>query len=555
MSSGPRWLLIAAILMLGIGEIGWGMFHAIARFRADMQAMALRQRSEERQHQANFRPLPGTKPHLFTRDEANAFLDKAKRAEAIADPLQRCLAYPDPPGSHWSTDAVSAYCHYRFQHVITFAEVQKLIQDGHAAELDKRFEEILQAQLTDPAARGRLDRAFFQDFNNGSFEIRPTLDAWTRASPKSAFAWAASGYAYVAMAAAARGEQYLSDTPPSSIDAMDKLMAQADTDLQRARALDPRLTPIYSAMINAGPLSLGDKYTSDAATRGLAIAPDNFAIYSILMWSNEPRWGGSLQAMSALSERAQRLADKNPLLRMLQSERPYYEVETCNCATPHQLAAYPAALDQLALSSHLLMAGNAARGSNHAVSLIYLSEALRFNPALDDARIQRVYDLVDFDEAAWGVAEATRMIAALPRNEDALKARAHAYLIQGDDAHAEQDYRAMSTLAPADLESLALLGSLYANRTHDWDKAWAVASQLIELRPDYPYGWMLRADIQQNQPRPGLKDTVEYFEAHFGSKNPGLHKIAVQMRSAMLLQNHSGAKVLANKASHAAATH
>lgn len=553
MGSGPRWLLIVVIIVLGFGEMGWLTIQTRARVRADMHANALRYQAREQQHKTDFRPLPGTKPHLFTRDEANAFLDRAKQAESIADPLQRCLAYPDPPGSHWSADTVSAYCHYRFQHVISYAEVQKVIQDGHAAEVDQRFNEILQAQLTDPQARGRLDRAFYQDFNNGSFEIRPTLDAWKRASPKSAFAWAASGYAYVAMAAAARGGQYMSDTPQSNIDAMDKLLAQADTDLRHAMALDPRLTPVYSAMINAGVLSLGDKYTSDAATRGLAIAPDNYAIYDMLMWSKEPKWGGSLRAMSALSERAQQLADKNPLLRMLQSARPYYEVDNCDCATPLELAAYPAALDQLTSSGHLLMAGNAARGSNHAVSLVYLSEALRFNPALDNARVHRVYDLVDFDEAAWGVAEATRMTAALPGDEEPLKARAHAYLIQAHYRHAEQDYQAASTLAPSDLHSLEMLGNLYVNQTHDWDKGWAVADQLIKARPDNPYGWMLRAAIQKDQPRPGLKDTVAYFDAHFGSKDPALHRIAVDMHSAMVLQNHSGAKVLAEKSAHATA--
>lgn len=552
MGSGPRWLLIVALVVLGIGEIAWQSFQAMARFRADMQSAALRYRTQEQQHRANFRPLPGTRPHLFTRDEANAFLDRAKQAEAITDPLQRCLAYPDPPGSHWSADTVSAYCHYRFQHVITFAEVQQLIQDGHAAEVDKRFNAILQAQLTDPQARGRLDRAFHQDFNNGSFEIRPTLDAWKRAAPKSAFAWAASGYAYVAMAADARGGQYMSDTPQSNIDAMDRLLAQADTDLRRAIALDPRLTPEYTAMIHAGGLSLGDKYALDAARRGHAIAPDDFDIYSEQMWLEQPNWYGSLAAMDRLAAQAQLLAGKNPMLRMLLSDRPLYEVQRCQCTTLQQLGAYPAALDHLGLSGDLRAAGDAASGSNHPVALIYLSEALRFNPELDDARTRRVYDLVDFDEPAWGVADASRMVTADPRNEDPLKARAYAYLVQSDFTHAEQDYRAASMLAPADLQPLAMLGNLYVNQTHDWEKGWAVADQLIKSRPNYPYGWMLRAAIQEHQPRPGLKDTVAYFEAHFGSKNPTLHKIAVDMHSAMVLQNHSGAKVLAARGKSAA---
>ncbi|HWU74882.1 MAG TPA: DUF4034 domain-containing protein [Rhodanobacter sp.] len=553
MGSGPRWLLLTAIIVLGLGEFGWGLHLGMVGFKADLHAAALQHPAARPPQRANARPLPATKPHLFTRDEANAFLDKARKAEAIADPLQRCLAYPDPPGSHWSADAVRAYCHYRFQHVITFGEVQKLIQDGRAAEVDRRFAQMLQAQLTEPDARGRLDRAFYQDFNNGSFDIRPTLDAWTRDAPNSAFAWAASGYAYVQMAAKARGAEYMADTPQSSVDAMDKLLVLADSDLRHALALEPRLTPAYSAMINAGTLGLGHRYVADAARRGLAIAPDNLDIYDMLIWSYQPKWGGSLGKMSALAEQAQRQADKNPLLRMLQSARPYYEVDNCGCATALELAAYPAALDQLISSGNLLMAGNAARGNNHAVSLIYLSEALRFNPALDYARMNRVYDLVDFDEAAWGVAEASHAIKALPRDGEPLKARAYAYMMQGDYSRAEQDYRAAFTLVPTDLESLARLGDLYVNQTHDWDKGWAVADQLIKARPDYPYGWMLRADIQQHQPRPGMQDTVEYFEQHFAGKNAQLHKIAVEMRSAMVLQNHSGAKVLAAKPAHVTA--
>ena len=553
MSSGPRWLLIAAILMLGIGEIGWGMFHAIARFRADMQAMALRQRSEERQHQANFRPLPGTQPHLFTRDEANAFLDKAKRAEAIADPLQRCLAYPDPPGSHWSADAVSAYCHNRLQHLITFAEVQQLIQDGKAAEVDRRFAQLEQEQFTDPAAHGRLDRAFYQDFYNGSFDIRPTLDAWKRDAPDSAFAWAASGYAYVQMASAARGGQYISDTPQSNIDAMDRLLALADTDLHHAIKLDPRLTPVYGAMIHAGGLGLGGAYARDAVRRGLAIAPDNFDIYDEQMWLEQPKWYGSLAAMDRLAAQAQLQAGKNPMLRMLLSRRPLYEVRNCHCTTLQQLAAYPAALDHLGLSGNLEAAGDLASGNNHPMALIYLSEALRFAPELNDARIRRVYDLVDFDEPEWGIADASRMVAALPRDEEPLRARAFAYIMLGDYANAEQDYRTATEVAPTDLDSLARLGDLYVNQTHDWDEGWEVADQLIKARPDYAYGWVLRASIQLHQPRPGLQDTVKYFEAHFAGQNPQLHRVAVDMRSAMVLQNHSGGKVLAAKAAHTTA--
>ena len=538
MGSGPRWLLIVAIILLGIGEWGWAF---ITGMKQASQLSAQFAQQSEPIH------LDPAKRHLFTREEANTFLVAAKQAEVIKDPLQRCLAYPDPPRSHWSPEAVTAYCHYRYQPVIPFTEVQSLIQSGHAAEVDKRFAQVLQAQLTQPDLRGLLDRTYYEDFNNGSFDIRPTLDAWKRDSPRSAYAYAASGYAYVQMAFDARGEQYIANTPQSSIDAMDKLLTQADADLRHAIELDPRVTPAYTAMVNAGGLSLGRTYGLDAARHGLAIAPDNYAIYDMQMWLDQPKWGGSLMAMKHLADQAQAHAKGNPLLILLQSRQPFYEANNCECEKDIELAAYPAALDQVALSTDLAKAGNAASGSMRLeMSVIYLSEALRFNQGLDGERVRRAFALVDFDEAGWAVTEASQLIATSPRNADAFKVRAHAYEEMNDYAHAEKDFRAALVLDPNDLWSLSQLGEMFVYWTHDWDKGWDVADQLIKAHPENPYGWILRATIQEQQPRAGLKDTVEYFAAHFGS-DPAMAKRLTRMRAALTLQTHSGNQVLAGK--------
>lgn len=538
MGSGPRWLLIVLVVLLGIGEWVWGYHSVMLRMTAGVKA-------ESARHVAS-PPLPAAKARQFTRDETYAFLAAAKQAEAIKDPLQRCLAYPDPPGSHWSKDAVAAYCRYRLQSAITFAEAQKLIQDGHAAELDRRLAAALHAQQADADARGLLDRIYQQDFDNGSFDIRPTLDAWKRDSPDSAFAWAASGTAYVAMAFDARGGAFMKDTPDSSVDSMGKLLTQADNDLRRAIALNPQVTPAHVALINAGGLGYGRAYTDEAIRSALAAAPDDYAIYNMAMWTRQPKWGGSLAAMDQLAAQAQTHA--NPLMKLLLSERPYYEVANCDCAQDVELAAYPAALDQLTNSTYLAKAGYAANGShNGAVSAIYLSEAQRFAPDRVDARIHRTYALVDFDEADWAVADVSHLLAASPHDTDALNARAYAYEMQGDYAHAEQDHRALLAIDPNDTSALARLGGLLVYSTHDWDEGWDVASRLIKAQPKNPYGWMLRASIQEKQPRAGLSDTVDYFEAHFSS-DPQLRKIATQMRSTLILQTHSGNQVLAGKA-------
>lgn len=530
MNSKQRGVLIAAIVLLGVGEGAWTIHSVYAQISHQEELLIARQPTPP--------PLPAARE--FTRDEGYAFFAAAEKAEAIADPLQRCLVYPDPPGSHWSHDAVAAYCHYRLQPVITFAEAQKLIQDGHAAELDRRLAAALHAQQTAPDSRGLLDRIYQQAFDDGSFDIRPTLDAWKRDSPDSAFAWAASGTAYVAMAFQARGGAYMKDTPESSVDAMDKLLAQADNDLRRAIALNPQVTPAHVALINAGGLGYGRAYTDAAIRSALAAAPDDYSIYSMAMWTQQPKWGGSLEQMDQLAAQAQAHARTNPLMKLLLSERPFYEVDNCDCEQDAELAAYPTALDQLASSSYLVKAGYAADGSrNLAVSGIYLSEALRFLPNRNDVRSHRTYALVDFDEAAWVIADLGRLLATSPRDTDALKARAYAYEMQGDYAHAEHDLRTLLAIDPGDAGTLPALGDMFVNLAHDWNKGWAVADQLIREQPQNPYGWMLRATIQEQQSRPGLDATADHLQAQFG-KDPQVAKIIVRMRAAVALRKHAG---------------
>ena len=52
-------------------------------------------------------------------------------------------------------------------------------------------------------------------------------------------------------------------------------------------------------------------------------------------------------------------------------------------------------------------------------------------------RTRRVYALLDYDEAAWAAADVTRVLARTPGDREALEARAYAYDLMGDYAHAD----------------------------------------------------------------------------------------------------------------------
>ena len=345
------------------------------------------------------------------------------------------------------------------------------------------------------------------------------------------------------MAYDARGGNYISKTPLSNIDSMDRLAQLADADLQQAIKLNPKITPAYVAMILLGGMSLGGDYALAAAKRGLVQDPGDLAIYDQWMWLEQPNWYGSLADMDAVAHDAQKHADRNPLLRMLLSERDLYRIDKCKCAPAEELSAYEAVLDTLAGVQVIDDAGYAAKDANDLAAMtIYFSEALRFNPDLRGDRIDRMYGLVEFDDFPWVFAEANALLAQSPDDEFTIKARGWAYLTKGDLPHAQQDFETATELDPTDMWALARLGDVYLQHGQQWDKAWEVANRLVQKDPQHLDGWVMRASIQEQQPRPGLKDTVDYLESHFFTDRKNLQFNAYIAHLRTVAQQHAAAK-------------
>jgi hypothetical protein len=74
------------------------------------------------------------------------------------------------------------------------------------------------------------------------------------------------------------------------------------------------------------------------------------------------------------------------------------------------------------------------------------------------------------------------------------------------------------------------LGHIYVHSTHEWDKGWAIANRLMQISPDNPEGWLLRAGIQKDQPRDGLNQTISDFVAKFGG-DPSKQMFVERMRA------------------------
>lgn len=481
-------------------------------------------------------PLPPTEVAEYTHQQVVDFLAKAKSAESINDPVQRCLAYPDIPGSHWDPAVVRAYCHYRYQPLITLDDIRELIRSGRIAELDRRMQEALTMQQKDPDARSRLDLSYQRAIKSSAKDLRPLLEAWKRASPKSAFAYAASGYLYVQVALDERGEDYLTKTAPDRLRRMNARLASAEAELYQAITLDPQVTPAYAALIQGANIGENHDYAEHIVDQAIAVDPANFSIYESAMQVQEPRWGGSLGSMQSLVNQALVHAKENPLLAVFQTEVDFYQINACDCSGVQQVALYTALFRHPSTSAHLWTASDAAADARVTpVALVLLSETLRFNPWATRARAQRSLSLTEFGDARWALQDADQAIKEDPGDAAGYKARALALESLNDYTHAEAALNKAIALDVSDSWPLIELGNIYGYRTREWDKAWVVSDEAVRKFPDVPFGWILRARVQMQQPRPGLKATYEEFARRFGS-DPNQQQAASLMRAAVNTQ-------------------
>jgi tetratricopeptide (TPR) repeat protein len=298
---------------------------------------------------------------------------------------------------------------------------------------------------------------------------------------------------------------------------MERLEVLAKADLEKAVAIEPRLTPAYAGMIEVGGFDAGTQYAQDAAEKGLNADPSNYAIYDQLRWLAQPKWGGSADAMHAVVSRAHAYAKDNPVLVVLQAEPLALaaNLDECGCHTTDPVP-FELIFEQPARGQLLEGAGLAA-GRNIEATVIDLSEADRFGWSSSKNFYIRINALVGLNKPKSALLVANRRLASKPNDEQVLGLRAQVYSRMDDPANAEKDLLTILSFTKDDLWALTSLAHEYVEVDHDWDKGWAATERVIKEYPAKSDGWFLRGSIQAHQPRPGLRETVDYYQAHFGS--------------------------------------
>lgn len=455
--------------------------------------------------------------------EYAAYVAAMRKADAITDPLQRCLAYPDLPGNTWPAGAAKARC-TMFLTPVRFSldDIDaKLKQPGGAAELEAAFAALLDAHFKEPTQREQINIALMV-FRDADFDKAERIArAWRAAAPKSGFARVALGHVLARRGWNARGTDFAHKTPAENLKTMSGYFVEATKEYTAALEGTSKLLPACEGLMAIGR-QISDDLQTHATERCVYIDPTSYYVVDELMTAAEPRWGGSEEAMKSVAAYALEKAAVNPVLSVFAFHSAHYEIERMDGGDDEAIAVLAPAALQVPNAAYLRRAGGAyLRKDDDWKALAYLSEALRFMPGYGQESRFRALVLRQLGESKWARADAERAATLDPAN-----GHAHQLLgnivreLDGPAAAAPHFKRAMDDAKTREYAFNDYCGSLIdAKRL---DEAGKCIDELLAAYPANPEGWRQRL-VVIGFDAPGSLEAMERFVALNNPKRWSYH--------------------------------
>jgi len=466
--------------------------------------------------------------------EYAAYVAAVRKADAIKDDLQRCLAYPDLPGNTWTPGVAKTRCTmFLTKPELTLDAIeQALAQPDGANAVDGKFRALLDAHFQKPAQREQIFIALsiFKDDARAD-DAERIARAWRKAAPDSPFAQTALGHVLANRGWNARGSKFLQDTPADNVRLMDQFFGDAVAQYLPALKAEPKLLPACVALMEIGRQS-ADVLENNATAECLKVDPASYYVVDEWSTASEPRWGGSLEKMRYVAAYAKAHEQENPALALIAFNYLGYEIERADNDEQDRRAIAelaPAAL-QVPNAAFLRSVGGAwLRKDEYWKAFVYLSQALRFMPGYAQESRWRAMVLDQLDEPEWARADAERAVALEPDNGYAQQQLGGILLETGHSAEAVPHFReALKDSKTRQGAYTYLCGTLIDTKQRD--AAGKCVDDLLAEYPENPEGWRQRVALI-GYDAPGSVDAMERFLALNDPKRWPYHaKAAETMR-------------------------
>jgi tetratricopeptide (TPR) repeat protein len=331
-------------------------------------------------------------PELSSRPLYSKIFVEIDQAEAITDPIERCLSYPSPPHLQWPEQLIKVLCADLFTPVMQAPEIKAMIDRKDWKGLHDHYSGYLERHYSGADPEKLLYRAFPLRSWNSPQEADKYTRKWVAAAPNDPFANTARGAVLVSAAWSARGGGFFRDIPDSHKRQMYKLALEATRHLRKAVVAEPKLLPAYSHLIDAYVLGGKQEWVPTALQAAIRQSPDTFYVRDEAVEYLQQKWGGHPRDMDALIDGSERYIKRNPRLAMIGANRLREPGDQESDRKKYKLAlAYYR--EALALGPDHAALVNAAfvapKLGYHVEELVYLTQDIRFSKDSRDSLMQR----------------------------------------------------------------------------------------------------------------------------------------------------------------------
>lgn len=373
-----------------------------------------------------------------------------------------------------------------------------------------RLEDILMGP-GEPAGRERPHRALdFSDFAHSDPANEAALTAWIESRPISVAARLARATYFQHLGFLARGGKVARQTAQTQFRAMQEFLNLAAQDYQQALQRDERLDVAYAGLIGIANATGRREAARRLRRAGLDAIPDSPVIHFQYTGSLVPKWGGSLSELQAYIVGLRNRYSDDPRFAALEGYADRVVADEYRIRGRHEDA-----LEHI--SAAIAAYHNSTRYGERAIlyrhldrdeeALADIDRAIRLSP--DSGYLHEYKSWIQRERGALAdaMASADRAVALDPLNPSRLLTRARLHSKQAliarqrkkmqrhrDSARrAEQDYEAALIYGDGDPNIWQSMGWLYAQITHNWERARVVLETTIELAPNRgkPRRWYL----------------------------------------------------------------
>jgi tetratricopeptide (TPR) repeat protein len=434
-------------------------------------------------------------------------------AKAGVGAYDQCVSYPQASGFNWSPAIIAAFCADWHVLPIEYAEIQALLDNGQGRQLDTRFEQVIAGYFAGTVAEGSARQAFMANFDYGGQETATVIERWLQQSPGSAYALAARGIHHVRRASEARGPKAFDQIPREDVARMEREVELAEKDLTKALLANSRLLAAYEALLHGARINSEQALGETALKGALQADPKNYYVRAEYMHWLQPRWGGSLEAMSRFAKEAERHLRKNPRLASLNTQALAERAWFTRGNDSHQdLPLYENALLAAPFMPALTSAAyDAGKLGKHQRSVELYSQVLRFWPNSVYELTQRGSAYADLGNHDLARADLERALKRSPDDASALREYAHLHQTLNDNDKAIEILLRARKADADDTWTLQRLAWLYVYKKRDPKQAEPLVNELIKREPRSGAAWLLRADVIQNLKLSGLRQAAENF--------------------------------------------